>query len=172
MCHCGAVVKVLLARADNPVRLPATRFSVSLYQFFVFLFGLFFLTLFFPFGLFFFILIADPAGHALGSIYILSLSVEFYFGKGISKPLDLHTGQAYDQKKKQKKHELSRHVPPLEQLIFFSMLVGIMTNNTQYTANCTNLQPTPTSDPLAKFKLIIITLNSPLGLPQKQNNNN
>ena len=86
VCHCGAVVKVLLARADNPVRLPATLFSVSLYQFFVFLFGLFFLTLFFPFGLFFFILTADPAGHALGSIYILSLTVEFYFGKGISKP--------------------------------------------------------------------------------------
>ena len=41
-----------------------------------------------------FILTADPAGHA---IYILSLSPEFYFGKGISKALDLHTGQAYDQ---------------------------------------------------------------------------
>ena len=50
-----------------------------------------------PFGLFFFILTADPAGHALGSIYILSLSPEFYFGKGISKAFDLHTGQAYDQ---------------------------------------------------------------------------
>ena len=63
---------------------------------FFFLFGLFFNTIF-PFGLFFFILTADPAGHALGSIYILSLSPEFYFGKGISKALDLHTGQAYDQ---------------------------------------------------------------------------
>ena len=51
----------------------------------------------FPFGLFFFTLTADPAGHALGSIYILSLTPEFYFGKGISKALDLHTGQAYDQ---------------------------------------------------------------------------
>ena len=81
----------------NRVRLPATLFSVSLYRFF-FLFGLFFNTIF-PFGLFFFILTADPAGHALGSIYILSLSPEFYFGKGISKALDLHTGQAYDQKK-------------------------------------------------------------------------
>ena len=55
-----------------------------------------FLTLFFLWP-FFFILTADPAGHALGSIYILSLSPEFYFGKGISKALDLHTGQAYDQ---------------------------------------------------------------------------
>ena len=38
-----------------------------------------------------FILTADPAGHALGSIYLLSLSPEFYFGKGILKALDLHT---------------------------------------------------------------------------------
>ena len=79
----------------NRVRLPATLFSVFCTVFF-FLFGLFFNTIF-PFGLFFFILTADPAGHALGSIYILSLSPEFYFGKGISKALDLHTGQAYDQ---------------------------------------------------------------------------
>ena len=71
----------------NRVRLPAFFCLVS------------FLKTVFPFGLFFFILTADPAGHALGSIYILSLSPEFYFGKGISKALDLHTGQAYDQKK-------------------------------------------------------------------------
>ena len=93
----------------------------------------------------------------------------------ISKALDLHTAQAYDQKKK---HKLSRHAPPLKQLIF-SMLVDIMTNNTQYTTNCTNLHPTPTSDPLAKVKPVplyivliinIITLKSPLGqLPPKNN---
>ena len=79
----------------NRVRLPATLFSVSLYRFFFCLVS-FFNTIF-PFGLFFFILTADPAGHELGSIYILSLSPEFYFGKGISKALDLHAGQAYDQ---------------------------------------------------------------------------
>ena len=81
----------------NRVRLPATLFSVSLYRFFFCLVS-FFNTIF-PFGLFFFILTADPAGHALGSIYILSLSPEFSFEKGISKALDLHIGQAYDQKK-------------------------------------------------------------------------
>ena len=80
----------------NRVLLPATLLFVSLYRLFS-LFGLFFFNTIFPFGLFFFILTADPAGHALGSIYILSLSLEFYFGKGISKALDLHTGQAYDQ---------------------------------------------------------------------------
>ena len=60
----------------NRVRLPAMLFYVSLYRFF-FLFGLFFNTIF-PYSLFliliFFILTADPAGHALGSIYILRLT--------------------------------------------------------------------------------------------------
>ena len=64
----------------NRVRLPATLFSVSLYRFFFSVWSLFFDTIF-PFGLFFFILTADLAGHTLGSIYILSLSPEFYFGK-------------------------------------------------------------------------------------------
>ena len=75
---CVTVVRVNVQM--NRVRLPATLFSVSLYRFF-FLFGLSFFYTIFPFGLFFFILTADPAGHALGSIYILSLSPVFYFGK-------------------------------------------------------------------------------------------
>ena len=77
---------------SNRVRLPASLLSVSMYCFFFPVWS-FFLTLFF-FLAFLFILTADPAGHALGSIFILSLSPEFYFGKGISKALDLHTGQA------------------------------------------------------------------------------
>ena len=54
--------------------------------------------LFFPFGMFSFInsysVSVDPADHALGSLDIFSISPEFYFGKGISRALDLHTGQA------------------------------------------------------------------------------
>ena len=77
----------------NPrVRPPATLFSVSsLYRFFS---VSLFLNTIFPFGLSFFTLNADPAGHALGSTYILSKRPDFYFGKGISKALDLHTGRA------------------------------------------------------------------------------
>ena len=68
------------------VQLPAALFSVSLYRVFFFQ-SLFFNTIF-PFGLFSFILTADPADdHALGSTCILSLSLEFYFGKGISRAL-------------------------------------------------------------------------------------
>ena len=104
VCHCGAVVKELLARADKPGSTPGDDVFCFFVPFFFFLFFFFYrffscpvLNTIFPFGIFFFILTADPAGHALGSIYILSLSPEFYFGKGISKALDLHTGQAYDQ---------------------------------------------------------------------------
>ena len=82
MCHCGAVVKELLERADKPGSTPSNAFSVSLYRFFPCLVS--FLALFFLLAFFFFVLSADPAGHALRSIYILSLSPEFYFGKGIS----------------------------------------------------------------------------------------
>ena len=89
----------------NRVRLPATLFSVSLYRFLIFflffcLFFFFFSSLFFntisPFGLVFFILTADPAGHALGSIYF-KLKSGVLFWKRDFKTLDLHTGQAYDQ---------------------------------------------------------------------------
>ena len=89
MCHCVAVVKGLLARADKPGSTPDdTVFRFFVPFFFFFCLVSFFNTIF-PFSLFSFILTADPAGHALGSIYILSLSLEFYFGKGISKALDL-----------------------------------------------------------------------------------
>ena len=96
-CHCGAVVKELLAPADKPGLTPADAVFCFFVPFF-FLFGLF-LTLFFLLAFFSLFLLLTLLVHALGSIYILSVSPEFYFGKGISKALDLHTGQAYDQKK-------------------------------------------------------------------------
>ena len=90
-CVTGAVVKALIARAYKPGSTPGD----AVFCFFV---PFFFCLVFFPFGLFSFnILTTDPADHALRSIYILSLSPEFYIGRGISKALDLHTGQAYDQ---------------------------------------------------------------------------
>ena len=81
------MVKELLARADLPGSTPGG----SVFCFFgPFLFSvqsLFFNTIF-PFGLFSFILTSDPADdHALGSICTLSLSLDFYFGKGISRAL-------------------------------------------------------------------------------------
>ena len=66
----------------NRVRLPVTPFPVSFYRFFFCLVSLF--NTISPLGVFFCILTADPAVHALRSIYILSLSSEFYFGKGLS----------------------------------------------------------------------------------------
>ena len=87
MCHYGAVVKEFLACADKPGSTPSdAAFSFFVSFFFFPVWSIFFHTIF-SFGLFFFILTADPAGHALGSIYILSLSAEVYFGKGIQKLL-------------------------------------------------------------------------------------
>ena len=97
MCYCGAVIKELLERADKRGSNPGDAVFCFFVPFFLCLVSFF--QHYFSFWPFFFILNADPAGHALGSIYIWSLSPEFYFGKGISKALDLHTGQAYDQKK-------------------------------------------------------------------------
>ena len=79
------------------VRPPGDAVFCFFVPFFLFVWSLFFNTIF-HFGLFSFIITADPADHALGSIYILSSS-EFYFGKGISRAHDLHTDQAYGQKK-------------------------------------------------------------------------
>ena len=78
----------------NRVRLPATLFSVSLYGFFS-VWSLF--NTIFPFGIFFSILTADPAGACTWINIYVKCKSGVYFGKGISKVLDhdLHTGQAY-----------------------------------------------------------------------------
>ena len=87
MCHRGAVVREFLAHADKPDSTPGDAASCFFVPFFFPVWSIFFFNIIFSFGLFFFILTADPAGHALGSIYISSLSPEFYFGKGIQKLL-------------------------------------------------------------------------------------
>ena len=98
----GTVVRLIIYidRLVEPEIMPDS-FEIS-----AFLFGLCF-----PFGLFSFTLTADPADHALVSIHILSLTPEFYFGKGMSRALDLHAD--------------------LSCLDMSLLLVDIMTNNTQ-----------------------------------------
>ena len=76
----------------NRVRLPATLFSVSLYGFF---FCLVSFEHYFSFWHFFVILTADPAGACTWINIYFKRKSGAYFGKGISKALDLHTGQAY-----------------------------------------------------------------------------
>ena len=66
MCHCGAVVKELLAPADKPGSTPGD--AISCFFVFFSVWSLF-LILFLLLAFFFFILTADAAGHALGSIY-------------------------------------------------------------------------------------------------------
>ena len=52
MCHCGAEVKELPERADKPGSTPGDAGFCFFVPFFFFLFGLFFLTLFFPLACF------------------------------------------------------------------------------------------------------------------------
>ena len=109
------------------VRLPRHCF-LYLCTFSFFLFGLFLTLLFpFPFGHFFFILTAHLASHPLGSISGV------LFWKRDFKSWKSSWSAYWPSLRPEKKHKLSRHVPPLKQLNFFSMLVDIMTNNTQYT---------------------------------------
>ena len=86
------------------------RFVVVVVVVFFFSVWALFFKYYFSFGLFSllaFILTADPAGHALGSIYILSISPEFYFAKGFSKVLDLPTGPSLRPEKTKTKKNIS-----------------------------------------------------------------
>ena len=84
MCHCGAVVKELPARTDKPGSTAGDAVFCFLFLcsvFFLFPVWSLFLNTIFPFGFFFFILTADPAGYALGSIYIFKLKSGVLFWK-------------------------------------------------------------------------------------------
>ena len=117
------------------------------------LFGQFFFNTIFPFGLFFLYSYCRPCWSCTWINSILSLSLEFSFGKGISKALDLHTGQAYDQIKTISCQDMSLL---WNSWIFFNVSWH-HDKHTQYTTNCTNLHPPPTSDPLVKVKLAYCT---------------
>ena len=77
------MVKELLALADELGSTPGDAIFCFFVPFFFSVYSLFFNRIF-PLGLFSFVLTSDPPDLALGSIYILSLSPDFYFGKGIS----------------------------------------------------------------------------------------
>ena len=127
-----------------------TLFSVSLYRFFFF-----FLNTIFPFSLFFTV---DPAGHALGSIYQYIFRAwvrSFILQKGFQKLLICILAMLTTRKKNISCQDLCLLWNSWF-FFFFSVLVDIMTNNIQYTTDCANLHPTPTSDPL-KVKLAFCT---------------
>ena len=89
ICQIMCVTVVQWSSSCLNVQTPGDAVFCFFVPFFFSVWSLFFDTIF-PFGLFFFILTADPAGHALGSIYILSLSPEFYFGKKINTSTFVH----------------------------------------------------------------------------------
>ena len=122
-CHCGTVVKELLACADKPGSTPGD----AVFCFFVpFFFSCLvsFLTLFF--------LLAFFSLFSRLTLLVMHLDQWYFklksgvlFGKGLSKALDLHTGQAYDQ------IIIISPVKTCPSSEFFAVLVDIMTSNTQ-----------------------------------------
>ena len=124
----------------NRVRLPATLFSVSLYRYFFPVWSIF-LTLFFLLAFFSLFLLQTPLVMHLDQYIYFKLKSGGLFWKRDTKTLDLHTGQAYDQIKNISCQDMSLL---WNGWIFFNVSWH-HDKNTQYTTNCTNLQPTPTS---------------------------
>ena len=147
MCHRGAVVKELLKRKDKPGSAPGNAVFCFFIPFFFFspVWSLFFNTIF-PFGLFFFILTADPAGHALGSIIHFEVR-SFILEKVFQKLVICIPAKLTTRKKKKKNQDINQDIktcPSSETAdFFFSALVDIMTNNTQYTTNCVSFAQHP-----------------------------
>ena len=107
----------------NRVRLPASDavfcFLIvpSFFLFFFFFFPVWslFLNTIFPLDRFFFILTADPAGHALASIYFKLKSGVLFWQRDFKSSWSAY----WPSLRPDENHKLSRHVPPLKQLNFF-----------------------------------------------------
>ena len=105
----------------NRVRLPATLLSVSLYRFFFPVWSIFFHTIF----SFFLYSYFRPCWSCTWINIYFKLKSGGLFWKRDTKTLDLRA--YWPSLRPDKKHKLSRHVPPLKQVNFFSMSVDIMT---------------------------------------------
>ena len=132
VCHYGAVVKEFLACADKPGSTP----SDAAFSFFVSFFSHYFF--FCPFFLYSY---CRPCWSCTWINIYFKLKSGGLFWKRDTKTLDLHTGQAYDQIKNISCQDMSLL---WNGWIFFNVSWH-HDKNTQYTTNCTNLQPTPTS---------------------------
>ena len=119
------------------VRLPATLFSVFCTVVFSCLVSFFSI---FPFGLFsLFLLLTLLVMHL--DQYVFKLKSGVLFWKNDFKS----SWSAYwPSLRPDKNHKPCQDMSLLWNSWIFSMLVDIVTNNTQYTTNCTSLHPTPT----------------------------
>ena len=128
-----------------------TLFSVSLSLFFFF---------FFPFSLFFFVVYRWPYWSCALDQYI---NIYFKLKSGVlfcKRDFKSSWSAYWPYLRPEKKNISCQDMSLLWNswfFFFFSVLVDIMTNNIQYTTDCTNLHPTLTSDPPAKVKLAFCT---------------
>ena len=139
-CHYGAVVKEFLACADKPASTPSDA-AFSFFLSFSFAGLVYFFSHYFFFWPFFLYSYFRPCWSCTWINIYFKLKSRGLFWKRDTKTLDLHTGQAYDQIKNISCQDMSLL---WNRWIFFNVSWHHDTN-TQYTTNCTNLQPTPTS---------------------------
>ena len=154
----------------NRVRLPAKLFPVSLYRFFFFsvLFGFFFLRLFFLLAFFLYSYCCPCRSFTWINIYFkLKFGVLFW-----KRDFKSSWSAYWPSLRPNKNHKLSRHVPPLKQLIF--LLCWLRSWQTTHSTPQTVLIYTqhPRVTHWRKLNLpFVLRLNhkSPLGLPLKNN---
>ena len=149
VCRCGAVVEELLALTGKPGSTPGC--FLFLCTIFFSVWSLFFNTIF-PFGLFSFFLLLTLLVMQDQYIYFKRKSGVLFWKRDFKSS----AWSAYWLSLRPEKKQAVKTCPSSERAEFFSVLVNIMTNNTQYTTNCTNLHPTATSGPLAKVRLAFV----------------
>ena len=114
----------------NRVRLPVTLFSVSFYFFFFFSVWSLFLNTVFPSGLFFLY------SYCWSRWSCTWINIYFKLKSGVlfwKRDFKSSWSAYWPSLRPEKNHKLSRHVPRLKQLIFFSMLVDVVTNNATHS---------------------------------------
>ena len=144
---------VQINRVRLRIHIPATLLSFSLYRYFFFPCWSIFLTLFFLLAFFSLLLLQTLLVMHLDQ-YIFKLKSGVLIWKRDFKS----SWSAYRPSFKQIKTISCRQDMYLlwNSWIFFNVSWH-HDKHTQYTTNCTNLHPTPTSDPLAKVKLAFCT---------------
>ena len=114
VCHCGAVVKEFLARADKPGSTPGNAAFFFYVPFFPCL--AYFLTLFFLSAFFFLYSYCRPCWSCTWiNIYFKLKSGVLFWKRDFKSSWSAY----WPSLRPDKNHKLSRHVPPLKQLNFF-----------------------------------------------------
>ena len=158
MSHCGAVVKEMLERVDKPGSTPGDAVFCFFVPFFLSIWSLFFLHYFF-FWPFFLYSYCWPCWSCTWINIYFKLKSGVLFWKRDFKSLIYILAKLMTRKKTISSQDMFLL---WNSWMFSNVSWHHWTNNTQYTTKCTNLHPTPSSDPLAKVKVAFCTSSKSL----------